>query len=658
MTRMRTTRSPRHAQRAAGSASARAARAVSVLASVVAVALVVLPALPAQAYWSSTGIASRDTATATLAAPTEVTVPASAEASVAVSWAAGEGGVAAQGYYVTRTDRAVSAPACGSSPTSLITTLSCTDLEVAAGSYSYTVVAVFRSWTASSAASSLVAVSGTRSPLGAAQSFSILSPEAVTSTGVSSVSGDLGVGPGLALTGFPPSIVSGDIHIDDPAATAALEAFATAYAQLDALVATKRLAGDLAGTTLTPGVYHAAGALSMTGTLTLDAQGDPDAQFIINVDAALNTAAASRVELINGADPSNVWWVVLGAAGTGGASSFSGTILARGAITVGAAGVLIGRAFSFGAITLADNVIRFTDALPPTLSIDGGSAAIAKTATPTLTGTSSASQNSPVRVTIDGQILTTSLTSTGTWSITTPELSAGVHTVAVQVRDAAGNATKAVQELTVQLNPAAVDLGAATTYSVLAVQTVANTGTSRLSADLGVSPGTTVTGFPPGIFSGTLHAGDPAAAAAQADLLSALTKASGRTADTKFDGVLTGRTFTRGIHHTIAAANLTGTVTFDAEGDPGAIFIIQIDGALATAASSAVLLVNGASADNIFWVVAGAAGTGANASFAGTIMAVGAITLGEGSQLDGRALSRDTVTLSTTTVSGVVGAQP
>ena len=628
------------------------------LASAVALALVVLPSLPAQAYWSSTGVGSGDTATATLAAPTDITVPAGAETSVAVSWVAGEGGVAAQGYYVTRTDGAVNAPACGSSPTSLISTLSCTDLEVATGNYRYTVVAVFRSWTASSAASSFVATSGTRNTLGAAQSFSVLSPEAVTSTGVSSVSGNLGVGPGLALTGFPPSIVSGDIHIADSTATAAIEAFATAYTELDALEATTELAGDLVGTTLAPGVYHSAGALALTGTLTLDAQGDPDAQFIINVDAALNTAAGSRVELINGADPSNVWWIVLGAAGTGGASSFTGTILAQGAITVGAAAELIGRAFSFGVITLADNVIRFTDTLPPTLSIEGGSAAVTKTATPTLAGTSNAPQNSLVRVRIDGQTLTASVSGAGTWTATTAELSAGVYTVDVQVRDAAGNATKAVQELTVQLNPAAVDLGAATTFSVLAVQTVANTGASMVSADLGVSPGTTVTGFPPGIFLGTLHAGDSAAAAAQADLLSALTEASGRTAHAEFDGVLTGRTFTRGIHHTIAAANLTGTVTFDAEGDPGAIFIIQIDGALATAAGSAVLLINGASAGNVFWVVAGAAGTGADASFTGTLMASGAITLGEGSQLNGRALSLDTVTLSSNSVFGVAGAQP
>lgn len=630
----------------------------SAVASALALVLVVLPSLPAQAYWSSTGIGSRAAATATLAVPTQVTVPASAETSVAVSWAAGAGGVAAQGYYVTRIAGAVSAAACGSSPTALISALSCTDVDVAAGSYSYRVIAVFRSWTATSAPSSLVTASGAASLLGTAQSFSVLAANAVTSTGVSSVSGDLGVGPGVAVTGFPPGTVAGDIHIADPTVAAAHEDFAAAYDALDALVATTELAGDLGGTVLTPGVYHSAAALALTGTLTIDAQGDPDALFIIQVDAALNTAAASRVELINGADASHVWWVVLGAAGTGGASFFSGTILARGAITVGAAGVLIGRAFSFDAVTLADNVIRFTEALPPTLSIDGGPTATTKVATPTLTGTSDALQNSPVRVTIDGQILTTSITSTATWSVTALELSAGVHTADVQVRDAAGNATRAAQELTVQLNPATVDLGAAASYSALAVQSVVNTGASTLSADLGVSPGTTVTGFPPGTFMGTLHAGDTAAATAQANLLSALTEASGRTAHTEFDGVLAGRTFTRGIHHTTAAANLTGTVTFDADGDPNAIFIIRTDGALNTAAGSAVLLINGASADNIFWVVAGAAGTGANSSLTGTVMASGAITLGEGSQLHGRALSRDTVTLSNNTVSGVVGAQP
>jgi len=177
-----------------------------------------------------------------------------------------------------------------------------------------------------------------------------------------------------------------------------------------------------------------------------------------------------------------------------------------------------------------------------------------------------------------------------------------------------------------------------------------------LSGDLGVSPGAAVTGFPPGIVGGTIHAGDPAAAAAQADLLVALSDASGRTPHTEFTGDLNGRTFHIGVHHTTAAISLTGILTLDAEGDPDAVFIFQTDAALNTAASSTVQLVNGAQASNVFWVVAGAAGTGATSSFAGTILAYGAITIGAGGGVAGQALSRDTVTLADNALTGVVGA--
>ena len=110
------------------------------------------------------------------------------------------------------------------------------------------------------------------------------------------------------------------------------------------------------------------------------------------------------------------------------------------------------------------------------------------------------------------------------------------------------------------------------------------------------------------------------------------------------------------MHHITAALALTGTVTLDGEGDPDAVFIFQTDAAFNTAAGSSVILVNGAQAANVFWVVAGAAGTGANSSLAGTILARGAITLGAGTSLEGQALSLDTVTLATNTLTGVTPA--
>jgi cytoskeletal protein CcmA (bactofilin family) len=291
------------------------------------------------------------------------------------------------------------------------------------------------------------------------------------------------------------------------------------------------------------------------------------------------------------------------------------------------------------------------------MTIDNGATHTARDATVTITGTSSAPINSPVRVTVDGQVLTTEVTSAATWSVTTAALTAGTRTVVAKVRDPAGNGATATQELTVELNPSPVALGSAATFSVLAGTSVVNTGTSTLSGDLGISPATAVSGFGPGTFAGTLHAGDGIASAARTALDAAITDASIRAPHTQFTGDLTGRTFNRGVHHTSAAFALTGTLTLDARGDPNAVFIFQVGAAFNTAAASAVTLVNGAQASNVFWVVTDAAGLGANSTFAGTLMARGAITIGEAATVRGQVLTPASVTLANNAFTGIVGAQ-
>ena len=154
-------------------------------------------------------------------------------------------------------------------------------------------------------------------------------------------------------------------------------------------------------------------------------------------------------------------------------------------------------------------------------------------------------------------------------------------------------------------------LGTAESYSVLAATGVVNTGATTVSGDLGVSPSTSISGFPPGIVAGTTHAGDSAAALAQSDLVLAYDDAAARTPDTEFAGDLNGRTFLPGVHHTASALALTGTLTLDAANNPNAVFIFQVDAALNTAASSHVVLINGAQASHVYWQVLGAAGTGA-----------------------------------------------
>jgi hypothetical protein len=611
------------------------------------------PVVPALAYWTATGAGDGMAATGVLAPPIDVQVPTSASTlTVPVVWAVPAGGTVPDGYYITRTAGGVTTAACGSSAASLVHGESCTDLVPLDGSYTYTVTAVYRSWAATSAISGSVVVDTSyRGPdLGEVGSYSILSGSGgIVSTGTTTISGDVGVSPGTAMTGFPPGTVGGFIHAGDSDAAAAQTALASAIAETTALTPTVQFTGDLNGRTFQPGVHHTAAALALTGTMILDAGGNPNAAFVFQVDAALNTAANSIVSLVNGAMASNVYWQVAGAAGTGGSSSFSGTIMAAGAITIGGGAVYIGRALSQTAVTLEGNAIRFTVALPPTGAIDGGATTVTKNATPTISGTTDAAVGSLVLVTIAGQALSSTVQTGGTWDVTVAAIDAGTYTVVARIRDAAGNYSRATQQLTAQLIPPTVVLGLAASFSVLGTG-VTGTGVTTMTGDLGVSPGTGVTGFPPGTVGGVIHAGNPDAAAAQAALLAAITDAAGRTPHTQFSGDLIGRTFHYGVHHSAAAVALTGTVTLDAENDPDAVFIFQVDAALDTAAGTRVLLVNGAKASNVFWQVTGAAGTGGLSSFSGTILATGAITLGAGSTLVGRALSRGTVTLADNTI--------
>jgi hypothetical protein len=205
--------------------------------------------------------------------------------------------------------------------------------------------------------------------LGSAGTYAVLSGTGgVTNTGDTVLKGDLGVSPSSSIVGFPPGVVDGATYAGDSQAAQAQSDLVTAYNAADALTPTASFVGDQNGKTFDAGVYSTGAAFALTGTLTLDGQGNPNAVFIFQVNAALNTAAASTVNLINGAQAANVFWQVNGAAGTGASSSFTGTILAAGAITVGAGGSVEGRALSYGAVTLADNAITMP-AGPPTATI-------------------------------------------------------------------------------------------------------------------------------------------------------------------------------------------------------------------------------------------------------------------------------------------------
>jgi hypothetical protein len=188
---------------------------------------------------------------------------------------------------------------------------------------------------------------------------------------------------------------------------------------------------------------------------------------------------------------------------------------------------------------------------------------------------------------------------------------------------------------------APVGLGTAASYSVLAGQTVTNTGPSKLSGDLGVSPGTAITGFPPGTVGGAKHAGDAQAAKAQSDLTIAYNDAAGRAKTASVAGDLVGKTLTAGVYKSTGPLGLTGTVTLNGQGNPNAVFIFQIASTLITGSASHVSLLNGAQACNVFWQVGSSATLGTTSSFKGTIMALTSIAVQTGALVQGRALARN-----------------
>src|SRR5207302_2542202 len=135
-------------------------------------------------------------------------------------------------------------------------------------------------------------------------------------------------------------------------------------------------------------------------------------------------------------------------------------------------------------------------------------------------------------------------------------------------------------------------LGAATTFAVVAGSTVTSTGATRVNGDLGLSPGTAVTGFLPGIVNGTIHAGDPAAAQAQLALTTAYNNAAGRTVGAiTIAGNLGGRTLTPGLYNSTSSLEISsGDLTLDAQGDADAVLIFQLAPTLTTTLGRPVLL--------------------------------------------------------------------
>ncbi|MEO5723988.1 MAG: ice-binding family protein [Ilumatobacteraceae bacterium] len=187
---------------------------------------------------------------------------------------------------------------------------------------------------------------------------------------------------------------------------------------------------------------------------------------------------------------------------------------------------------------------------------------------------------------------------------------------------------------------APVGLGTASSFAVLAGATITNTGPSVITGGVGLSPGSAITGFPPGKVNGTIHAADAAAAQAQADVTTAYNDAAGRSPSATVSADLGGQRLLPGVY-TGGTLGLTGTLTLDAKGDPQAVFIFQSASTLITASSSNVVMVNGGNACRVFWQVTSSATLGTNSVFIGTVLALTSITANTGAVIFGRLLARN-----------------
>ena len=446
--------------------------------------------------------------------------------------------------------------------------------------------------------------------LGTAADFGALAGAAISGTG--HVKGDVG-----AVGAVAPAITStGTIYPMGHAVVAtALDDYFTAYDEgmnRTPAVLLSAAAYELGGTTLTAGVYRIGAAATVATPVTLDAEGDPDAVFIIQIVGALGTTAATgNVLLTNGAQSANIFWIVEGAVSAGAGTHMEGTILGGAGIAFGAATTINGRLLAGTAAgTMA---MATTISVPVDPSVVGG------------------------RVWFDANI-------------------DGIQ----DASETTGFVNVPVTLLQLVFEKLTIDLGTAADFGALAGGAI--TGTGHVEGDVGSGTGA----IAPAITStGTIYAtGHAVVMTALDDFAAAYSDGKSRAHDVELSAAaygLGGTTLTPGVYKIGAAATVVTPVTLDAEGDPEAVFIIQIVGALGTtAATGNVMLTNSAYSANVFWIVDGAVSLGAGTHMEGNILCGATITFGADTTFSGRALAgtaAGTVALANT-VSAATGTPP
>jgi hypothetical protein len=424
-----------------------------------------------------------------------------------------------------------------------------------------------------------------------------------------------------------------------------------------------------------------------SGELTLDAQGDPNAVFIFQMASTLITTSGRQVILTGGARAANVFWQVGSSATLGTGSVFKGTIMALASITVTTGVNVEGRLLArTAAVTLdSDNIALPSSAgtgttVPTVSSIDPANGATGFATSGNIAASFSETMDSSTISTttftlkqgttaVAGTVSYAGGTATFDPSSTLAPSTTYTATVTTGAKDLTGTALASDFSWSFTTaggssgGLAPVALGSASTFAVLGASTVTSTGATTVNGNLGLSPGTAVTGFPPGAVNGTLHVADAAAAQAQADLTAAYNDAATRTGAITVAGNIGGQTLTPGVYSSSSSLAISsGDLTLDAQGNANAVFIFQMGSTLTTISGHNVILSGGAQAANVFWQVGSSATLGTGSVFKGNILALASITVTTGATVEGRLLARtaavtldsNTITIPTSSATAVV----
>ena len=463
---------------------------------------------------------------------------------------------------------------------------------------------------------------------------------AVTNTGTASIyAGNIGTNSG-SISGFATLQTQPfGLFAQTPETAQCASDLALLYNDLLARPANLETTGVYGGilTTLTQGVYHSATAASIAGNLTFDAQNDPNARFIIQTDGAFTMAAGAKIILANGAKAQNIFWVINGAASLAANAEAKGIFICSGAISLGASckleGILLttvgaisgteGMTLTSPFMLLKPNQTIYSGTMPSDLVLTGNSNPIVKWESST-----DSNFTNPVDINY--------YSSTLEGSCIGPLYSTTYYRVVVLIDGV--NVYSNTIKINVIDSPSIPDMGATGPF-VLFTKTgdVTNTGTSTYNELIGTNAGN-ITGF---VNTSILHTLDTLTANAAGylqELFDTLSNIS--NTDNHIAAFGAGETLVPGAYFIGSAATMGGTLTLDGKGSSNSVFIIKIKGAFSFAASTKIILTNGATSSNIFWIIDGGLDVGASSEPKGNFICLaGAIALGNNCITQGRFLT-------------------